>query len=69
MIHDVPGGFDELWADNPLVRLEQLGYARDYLRLLTEQAASECRNEGLSWQRIGNALRISRAAAWERFHD
>jgi len=65
------------WSRNPLIRLAQLREAREQLDALLADTVRECRvgttDEArvvpVPWQAIGDALGISRAAAWERWRD
>lgn len=63
--------FDDVeWSPDPLARLKELSDARKDIEFWTVRAVQECRiGERGSWQAIGDALGISRAAAWERFHE
>jgi hypothetical protein len=61
---------DTEWSPDPLERLSELAAARKTIDFWILRAVEECRiAEAVSWQSIGDALGITRAAAWERFHD
>ncbi len=50
------------WSELVMLRNATNAVAR-----LTAQAVAAARKEGLSWEAIGDALGMSRQAAWERF--
>lgn len=54
---------------DPLARLDTLAQAANDIHGLIADAVREARARGDSWQSIGDGLGITRAAAWERFHD
>jgi hypothetical protein len=53
---------------DPLTRLAQLREERDrIISLAIPETVEAARAQGEPWQHIGDALGISRAAAWERY--
>jgi hypothetical protein len=52
--------------------LDELREARDEVDRAEDEVArlvSTARQLGYSWERIGQALGVTRPAAWERYHD
>lgn len=56
-------------ARDPISRLVQLAATRAEVESEVEVAVEAARAQGQSWQSIGDALGITRAAAWERYRD
>lgn len=86
MARDLSSDIDRIdWSGDPLDRLTELRWTRDYLEVLIEEAVAECRSNGrkadydegqerevdyyspISWTRIGDALKISRQGARQRY--
>jgi hypothetical protein len=53
--------------DNPLGILKGLTTALRVVESKLSEAVQEARKQRLTWEQIGEALGISRQAAWERF--
>ena len=60
-------GWDRLSDEALLSNLERSQAASEAARAVLQQQIDVLRKRDVSWQRIGEALRISRQAAWERF--
>ena len=60
-------GFDALSDDQLLDTLAPSASAVDAVREVLQEHVDTLRLRGVSWARIGDALEISRQAAWERF--
>lgn len=58
-----------LWRDSldPLIVLATLGAATHEVGRKLVEIARFCRSEGKTWTQIGEALGMSKQAAWERF--
>jgi hypothetical protein len=52
---------------DPLVMLVSLAYARARVDDKIEQVVRACRDRQKSWTHIGQALGVSKQAAWERY--
>jgi hypothetical protein len=52
---------------DPLLMLGLIANASFELEARIEQCAKFCRSEGKTWTQIGEALGVSKQAAWERF--
>ncbi len=63
---DFPG-WDSLSDDALLATLKPSSAAVEAVRTVLQQHIDLLRRRGVSWGRIGEALGISRQAAWERF--
>jgi hypothetical protein len=58
------------WWKNAKTGRERIDVAlivTDNARVMLQDAVDQARAEGASWQEVGDALGISRQAAWERF--
>jgi hypothetical protein len=56
------------WQSRPLDFLVELNKCTETLvENLTRQAVSLARQQGHTWEEIGESLGVSRQAAWERF--
>ncbi|GAB3667643.1 ClpX C4-type zinc finger protein [Nocardioides korecus] len=53
--------------DQLLARLPRMGVAARQVEGALHQWVAEGRRRGLSWERIGTALDMTRQSAWERF--
>jgi hypothetical protein len=62
--NDPREGLDEV---DPLISLALMANAAMQLEARLEQYARFCRSEGKTWTQIGEALGMSKQAAWERF--
>lgn len=60
-------GWDALEDESLLSNLERSQAAFEGARAVLQQQIDVLRRREVSWQRIGDALGISRQAAWERF--
>lgn len=60
-------GWSELDDDALLANLPRSQQAYEGTRGVLQQQIDELRKREVSWQKIGDALSISRQAAWERF--
>ena len=63
---DFPG-WDSLSDDALLATLKPSSAAVEAVRMVLQEHIDLLRRRGVSWGRIGEALGISRQAAWERF--
>lgn len=61
------GGWDSLKDDDLLSNLDRSQAAFEAARVVLQQQIDVLRKREVSWQKIGDALNISRQAAWERF--
>lgn len=61
------GGFDSLADDALLSNLDRSQAAFEGARTVLQQQIDILRKRDVSWQKIGDALGVSRQAAWERF--
>jgi ClpX C4-type zinc finger len=58
----------ELVPNEPLLLILKNAATRDeHLRIALQQMVDVLRKRGVSWARIGEALGVSRQAAWDRF--
>ncbi len=55
------------WDNNPIVVIEGIGAGIIGMDPPLRRAVMLARQQGISWERIGKALGVSRQAAWERF--
>lgn len=56
------------WQAHPIEFLEHLTTStRGLVQELERTAVAQARSRGNSWQQIGDALGMSRQAAWEKF--
>jgi ATP-dependent Clp protease ATP-binding subunit ClpX len=60
-------GWDSLGDERLLAALPPSSEAVDAAREVLQQQVDVLRKRGVSWERIGETLGISRQAAWERF--
>jgi ClpX C4-type zinc finger protein len=60
-------GWDSLGDDALLRTLRPSSVAVDTVREVLQDHVDLLRKRGVSWERIGDALGVSRQAAWERF--
>ncbi|MGH7291184.1 MAG: ClpX C4-type zinc finger protein [Myxococcota bacterium] len=60
-------GWDSLPDDRLLAALAPSTLAVDRVRDVLQEQIDVLRRRGISWSQIGEALGISRQAAWERF--
>jgi hypothetical protein len=60
-------GWDTLKDDDLLANLDKSQAAFEGARVVLQQQIDVLRKREVSWQRIGEALGVSRQAAWERF--
>ena len=60
-------GWDSLSDERLLAALEPSALAVDRVRDVLQQQIDVLRRREISWSQIGEALGISRQAAWERF--
>jgi biotin operon repressor len=61
------GGWEQLADDKLLDNLERSQAAFEASRAVLQQQIDALRSRDVSWQKIGDALGVSRQAAWERF--
>jgi hypothetical protein len=55
--------------NEPLLLILKNAAARDeHLRVALQRMVDVLRKRGVSWERIGEALGVTRQAAWDRFH-
>lgn len=52
---------------NPLLELQQLDWAEQIIERTKHDVVAECRRRGRSWANIGEALGVSRQAAWMKY--
>jgi hypothetical protein len=67
LIGDIEQAQKGIEQDDPLEQLEALHGARNIIDWYVERAVADCRGVPIPWQRIGDALGISRQAAFKRF--
>lgn len=60
-------GWDQIDNDALLANLERSQAAFEGARAVLQQQIDTLRKREVSWQKIGEALGVSRQAAWERF--
>jgi biotin operon repressor len=60
-------GWDQLTNDKLLDNLERSQAAFEASRAVLQQQIDTLRKREVSWSKIGDALGVSRQAAWERF--
>lgn len=60
-------GWDSLEDDSLLANLDRSQTAFEASRAVLQQQIDILRKRDVSWQKIGEALGVSRQAAWERF--
>ena len=63
----LPGQWRGYPDETLLALLEPSSAAVDATREVLQEHVDELRGRGIAWSRIGEALGISRQAAWERF--
>jgi len=62
-------GNPELIPNEPLLLIVKNAASRDaHLRMALQRMVDVLRTRGVSWEKIGEALGVSRQAAWDRFH-
>jgi hypothetical protein len=61
------GGWSDMTDDALLANLARSQAAHDGARKVLQDQIDELRRREISWARIGDALGVSRQAAWERF--
>ena len=61
------GGWDEMADDALLSGLQRSQAALEASSTVLQQQIDTLRKRDVSWQKIGEALGVSRQAAWERF--
>jgi hypothetical protein len=61
------GGWDQLQDDTLLANLERSQAAFEASRAVLQSQIDTLRKREVSWAKIGDALGVSRQAAWERF--
>lgn len=59
----------ELGADEPLGQLRGLRAADRQLDLWQRDAIARARQQGASWSEIGEALGVTKQAAWQLYND
>lgn len=60
-------GWDNMTEQELLGGLKVADTTVDATRLVLQSHVDSLRRRGVSWQKIGDALGVSRQAAWERF--
>lgn len=60
-------GWETLSDDDLLTTLRPAAVALDNVEGTLKQHVTQLRGRGVTWTRIGEALGVSRQAAWERF--
>lgn len=55
------------WETDPLEGLREACLIGNALDKLTRESVSRARTAGHSWMQIGDALGVSKQAAWERY--
>ena len=55
------------WGERPLDDLSVACQASTAVDKLIRQTVAEARKQGCSWAEIGQALRVTKQSAWERF--
>jgi ATP-dependent protease Clp ATPase subunit len=60
-------GWEQLGDDTLLSNLDRSQAAFEASRAVLQQQIDVLRKRDVSWQKIGDALGVSRQAAWERF--
>jgi hypothetical protein len=61
------GDWSKLTDEELLAALKPAEASLDAVRSVLQAQIDTLRNRGISWSEIGNALGVSRQAAWERF--
>jgi hypothetical protein len=62
-----PGDWTNMTDDQLLAALKPAEASLDAVRSVLQAQIDTLRKRGISWSQIGNALGVSRQAAWERF--
>jgi hypothetical protein len=62
-----PGAWDKLPDDELLASLERIQAVGSQVDAAVHDYVDTLRDRGISWTRIGEALGVSKQAAWERF--
>lgn len=60
-------GWDTMAAEELLASLPRLATAQKQVELSLKDGVTRLREQGVTWQRIGEAFGITRQSAWERF--
>ena len=60
-------GAVDVESSDPLRRVQALRLAESHLDVWLVEAVADARREGRSWEESGQALGVSRQAAWELF--
>ena len=64
---DGPGDWAKMTDDQLLAALKPAEASLDAVRSVLQAQIDALRKRGISWSQIGDALGVSRQAAWERF--
>jgi hypothetical protein len=73
--HEFPELHDSIWnlqhAESPLTVLRAISDLQGFGQVITTAAVHDARTQGISWQEIADALRLSRQAVHRRYaaHD
>ena len=62
-----PGDWTKMTDDQLLAALKPAEASLDAVRSVLQAQIDTLRKRGISWSQIGDALGVSRQAAWERF--
>lgn len=54
-------------SGDPLRALHAITLRQGWLTIVTAECVAMARCQGLTWQKIGDAMGISKQAAWQRF--
>ena len=60
-------GWDTMAAEDLLASLPRLAAAQQQVELSLKGGVARLREQGVTWQRIGEAFGMTRQSAWERF--
>jgi hypothetical protein len=65
----IPVDLDDLLAEDldPLVVIAGLAFVADEVQEDIARLVRQCRSSGKTWTQIGQALGVSKQAAWERY--
>jgi hypothetical protein len=69
--HEFPELHDSIWnlqhAESPLTVLRAISDLQGFGQVITTAAVQDARDQGISWQEIADALRLSRQAVHRRY--
>jgi hypothetical protein len=67
--YSIPVELDDLYAEevDPLIAVAGLAFVADEVQQDIARLVRSCRASGKTWTQIGQALGVSKQAAWERY--